>query len=301
MYATTGNFHLSDAVGSATAGKEDGRVSRSRGHSDTTHPPRRTHRARATQQLELPNLPHWLYALRRERVWSRELAARNIDISASYVAKLERAKLVPTTDTLAKIVEGYRLGPAQRRHTYDLWSPPRSLPTVEDLRRLTATPDRTGHIADLDSDNVVSVYTTPLSTVLIASDYLHHVLPGLGDAGDNLAIWFFQPAARELVLDWEREALHVVASIRAALAPYRASVEARALLRTLAPNPDFNRIWTANPAAVAYGRRSGTPIQLRTKRSREPITAIIQITEISDPHNILVAYGLNHNNAQNCA
>ncbi|MEU6559247.1 helix-turn-helix domain-containing protein [Nocardia nova] len=293
MYSTTDTFHISDAVGSSTAGKDDRRVNRSRGHSGNTHPPRRTRRTRATQHIEMPNLAHWLDALRHARTWSREIAARNSGISTSYLTRLEREQLAPTIDTLAKIVHSYRLDLDQRRHTYDLWTPPRPLPTVEELRRLIVTPDRAESIAQLDSADVMSVYTTPLSTVLTASDRLYHGLTGLRDADDNLALWFFQPPARDLVVDWDREAIHVVAGIRAALAPYRSSVEARALFRTLASNPDFNHIWTTHSTAVAYGRRSATPIQLRTNRSHEPISMTIQITEFSDPHGI-AAYGLNH-------
>ncbi|WP_281181946.1 MmyB family transcriptional regulator [Nocardia vaccinii] len=50
------------------------------------------------------------------------------------------------------------------------------------------------------------------------------------------------PAARELVVDRDDEAPHVVAAFRAAIGPYRNSHHARALLHTLAANPREHRI-----------------------------------------------------------
>lgn len=136
------------------------------------------------------------------------------------------------------------------------------------------------------------MYTSPLSTVLAASQCLHCALPGLAEAADNIALWFFQPVARNLVIDWDHEATHVVAGIRGALARYRTSVDARALLRALASNPDFTRIWTAHPTSVTYGRRPGRPIRLRDNGSKVPITMTLQISEFRDPHSVIVAYGI---------
>lgn len=59
----------------------------------------------------------------------------------------------------------------------------------------------------------------PLSTVLAANARLYAALPGLRRAGNNVALWFFQPEARELIVAWDDEAPHVVAAVRAAIGP----------------------------------------------------------------------------------
>ncbi|WP_167669949.1 helix-turn-helix domain-containing protein [Nocardia mikamii] len=274
-------------------------MNRVRGHADGTHPPRRTRRARAAARVEVPDLHLWLDQLRQARGWSREIAAARARISTAYLFKIEHGRSVPTIDTLARIVRGYDLDPAQRRHTYDLWNPPRRLPADDELRRQIATPEVNAHIAHLDSARIICAYTTPLSTVLTASDRLYDALPGLRQAGNNLALWFFQPPARELVIDWDDEAPHVVAALRAAIGPYRRhSHHARALLRTLAANPQFAELWTTHPTSVSYGRPSGRPVLLRHNGSPSPAAISLQISEFRSPHAILVAYGISNASAE---
>ncbi|OBA56087.1 hypothetical protein A5780_24430 [Nocardia sp. 852002-20019_SCH5090214] len=248
--------------------------------------------------MEMPNLHTWLDQLRQERGWSREIAAARARISTAYLFKIEHGLSVPTIDTLAKIVRGYELDPAQRRHTYDLWNPPLRLPADDELRHQIATPEVNAHLAHLDSARIICAYTTPLSTVLTASDRLYDALPGLRQAGNNIALWFFQPAARELVVDWDDEAPHVVAALRAAIGPYRLSHHALALLRTLAANPRFAALWTTHPATVSYGRPAGKPVLLRHSNSPGPVAISLQISEFHSPHAILVAYAISNASAE---
>ncbi|NKY87577.1 helix-turn-helix domain-containing protein [Nocardia veterana] len=248
----------------------------------------------------MPSLPPWLEQLRTERGWSRETAGARATISGAYVTKIEHGRSVPTIDTLAKIVRGYDLNPAQRRHTYDLWNPPQRLPADDELQHQVSTPQLTAHLAHLDAAHILCAYTTPLSTVLAASARLHDALPGLREAGNNLALWFFQPPARGLVVDWDDEAPHVVAALRAAIGPYRESHHARALLRTLATNPQFAELWTTHPTAVDYGRPSGKPVLLQRSGSSDPVAISLQISEFHSPHAVLVAYGISNASAE-CA
>ncbi|WP_232329570.1 helix-turn-helix domain-containing protein [Nocardia violaceofusca] len=242
----------------------------------------------------MPDLHLWLDQLRQERGWSREIAAARARISGAYLFKIEHGRSVPTIDTLARIVRGYDLDPAQRRHTYDLWNPPLQLAADDELRHQISTPEVNAHLAHLDAAHIICVYTTPLSTVLAASDRLYDALPGLRQAGNNLALWFFQPPARELVVDWDDEAPHVVAALRAAIGPYRGSLDARTLVRTLAANPRFAELWTTHPTAVSYGGPSGRPVLLRHTGSPTPAAISLQISEFHSPHAILVAYGISN-------
>ena len=292
------NIHISDLVETVSGRDGDGRVNRVRGHTDGRHPPRRTRRARAAARVDMPNLHIWLDQLRQERGWSREIAAARARISAAYLFKIEHGQSVPTIDTLASIVAGYDLDPAQRRHTHDLWNPPQRLPADDELRRQIATPEIDAHLAHLDSARILCAYTTPLSTVLTASDRLYDALPGLRRAGNNLALWFFQPTARELVVDWDDEAPHVVAALRAAIGPYRTSHHARALLHTLAANPQFTELWTTRPTTVGYGRPPGKPILLRHNGSPSPAAISLQISEYHSLHAILVAYAISNTGAR---
>ncbi|WP_036510303.1 helix-turn-helix domain-containing protein [Nocardia aobensis] len=244
--------------------------------------------------MEIESLPLWLDRLREERRWSRETAAARARISGAYLTKIEHGRSVPTIDTLAKIVRGYDLDPAQHRHTYDLWNPPQRLPTDDELRRQISTPHFTAHLNHLDAAHILCAYTTPLSTVLAASDRLYDALPGLRQAGNNVALWFFQPAARELVVDWDDEAPHAVAALRAAIGQYRNSHHARALLHTLAANPQFAELWTRHPTAVSYGRPSGKPVLLQHTGSPDPAAVSLQISKFHSPHAILVAYGISN-------
>ena len=271
-------------------------MNRARGHTDGRHPPRRTRRARTAARVEMPDLHLWLDQLRQERGWSREIAAARARISGAYLFKIEHGRSVPTIDTLARVVRGYGLDPAQRRHTYDLWNPPVRLPADDELRNQIATPEINAHLAHLDASCIICAYATPLSTVLTASDRLYDALPGLRQAGHNVALWFFQPPAREVVVDWDDEAPHVVAALRAAIGPYRNSHHARALLSTLAADSRFAELWTTHSTTVSYGRPSGKPILLRHNGSPSPSAISLQISEFHSPHPILVAYGISNAN-----
>ena len=288
------NIHTSDPVEMVSGRDGARRVNRVHSHTDGRHPPRRTRRTRATARVDMPDLHVWLDQLRRERGWSREIAAARARISTAYLFKIEHGRSVPTIDTLAKIVRGYDLDPAQRRHTYDLWNPPLRLPADDELRQQIATPALNAHLAHLDAARIICAYTTPLSTVLAASDRLYDALSGLREAGNNVALWFFQPDARELVIDWDDEAPHVVAAFRAAIGPHRTSHHARALLRTLAANPQFAKLWTTQPTAVRYGRAPGKPVLLQQSGSPIPAAISLQISEFHSPHTILVAYGISN-------
>jgi len=246
----------------------------------------------------MPNLHIWLDQLRQERGWSREIAAARARISTAYLFKIEHGRSLPTIDTLASIVQGYDLDTAQRRHTYDLWNPPQRLPADDELRHQIATSEVNAHLAHLDAAHIICAYTTPLSTVLTASDRLYAALPGLRQAGNNIALWFFQPTARGLLVDWDDEAPHVVAALRAAIGPYRRSHHARALLHTLAANPHFAELWTRHPTTVSYGRPSGKPVLLRHTGSPNPAAISLQISEFHSPHAILVAYAISNASAE---
>lgn len=291
-------IHISDPVETASGRDGDRRVNRVRGHTDGRHPPRRTRRARIAARVQMPDLRLWLDQLRQERGWSREIAAARARISTAYLFKIEHGRSVPTIDTLARIVRGYDLDPAQRRHTYDLWNPPQRLPADDDLRHEIATPEVNAHLAYLDAARIICAYTTPLSTVLTASDRLYDAIPGLRQAGNNIALWFFQPAARELVVDWDDEAPHVVAALRAAIGPYRRSHHARALLHTLAANARFAELWTTHPTTVSYGRPPGKPVLLQHSGSPGPAAISLQISEFHSPHAILVAYAISNAGAE---
>lgn len=55
---------------------------------------------------------------------------------------------------MTNLINGYGLDDAQTRLTWELWSPPRTLPPIEELRARIGTPDRRELLALLDRTGI---------------------------------------------------------------------------------------------------------------------------------------------------
>ncbi|MFE9328259.1 helix-turn-helix domain-containing protein [Nocardia sp. NPDC052278] len=215
--------------------------------------------------LELPTLGRYLRRIRDHDNdhLSREKASVKIGISAAYLVQIENGARVPTPEMVKQLATGYRLSAAQTKHLLELRAPSADVPAVETMRaHIHRTPSVLERLDDLNSAGMVAAYFGPLWHVLAANDSMRQVFPGIHEAG-NLLVWHFLPIAKDVLVDWEREATLMVQILKATLGRHRKATLARRLLSRLQRDDDFYRMWTTS-THISYRRAPGVHLHIRT-------------------------------------
>lgn len=97
--------------------------------------------------------------------------------------------------------------------------------------------------------------------------------PGQTGQANLLRYIFEDPAARQLVVDWDSRARRVVAEFRADVAPYADEPGLRALVEELSESsPVFNRCWTGQTVVEREGGR---------RAFRHPDLGVVQYEQIT--------------------
>ncbi|WP_194853168.1 helix-turn-helix domain-containing protein [Nocardia sp. SYP-A9097] len=241
----------------------------------------------------MPNLGSWIRHVREDRGLTRQQAAVRTDISQAYIIKIESG-YIPAREMIERFITSYGMNPMQARHTRELWEPPTSLPSVEELRERINTPSRIDALAHMDRIGMICVYTDPLWNVLSANESFYRTLPGLACAHNNVAVWLFSARkncrpATKIALQWEQEARFHTAVLRGAFGLYRTSPRARELFDHLKRDRDFHRVWGSGSGIhVAYARQPNELTHLRDPATGEPYSISIDISDVADTHDIRV-------------
>ncbi len=242
-------------------------------------------------QPSIPTLSTTCWMIRNHLGLSRVGSYERTRVSASYLSQIESGERVPSLETLDKLIRGYRLDAAQARHLLELRAPAEDLAPAENLRRLVQ--ENGGlmtHIHALEERGVLGAYMDPMWNVLACNDSFRSALPGL-DYSESVPVWMFSPAARETVVDWDREAAHSVATTKAVLGRYRTSEQARDLMRRLRPNSTFARLWSSS-ISISYGRNTGDQLHWRDTYTGELISYSLTMSEISQTGDVLLVTAL---------
>ncbi|UGT59877.1 helix-turn-helix domain-containing protein [Nocardia asteroides] len=245
----------------------------------------------------MPDLHQWLYWARTRAGFSQEGAARQAEISYSYLRRIERQQLRPTRKVLDNLTAAYRLDQWQRRHTRELWEPSAELLPADELRHHLANPRIQAHLHQLDLRSVPSAHLDPLANVLHGNRSFHLAVPDLGEAEDNLALWLFSRTGRRVVAHWEYEARECVTAVRAALGRYRDTRQAQRLMTTLRTDDDFARLWASTRLQVSYNRHCTTTLRPLSLDCPQPLSISFQLSEVADRDDILVAVGIDNHAA----
>ncbi|MCC3311350.1 helix-turn-helix domain-containing protein [Nocardia africana] len=125
----------------------------------------------------IPALGPWLRVMREHRDLTRDLAGQYTHVSAAYLKSVEVGSATPRRDTLDKIITGYELSSAQRRHTIELWEPAAVLAPLEELRERIVTPGRRGELATWDARAIACGFCDPLWNVVAANQQFQSLFP----------------------------------------------------------------------------------------------------------------------------
>ncbi|WP_433759574.1 hypothetical protein [Nocardia sp. CA-135398] len=229
----------------------------------------------------MPDLGCWARQIRDRHKLARPRAAANLHIGADMLKKIEHNQAAPSPAVLDRIVTAYDLDRAQERYTRDLARPPVPLPSIEELRTRTATPERRVKLARLGDRGIACAYIDPLWNLVLANDRLTAGLPSIEQFSDNIALWFFHPgtttpASEHIVVDRDGVAAYLVATLRGALGRHRDTPHALALFQNLCGSATFSSLWNSS-IAVAYGRHPDDLVHLRDPTTGKPYSESVQL------------------------
>lgn len=245
-----------------------------------------TRNSGSTRLPRLPALGATLWTIREDHLkLSRSKAYQRHAVSQSYLFNIEVHGTVPTLETLDRLIDGYNLPPLLARHLRDLRTPPECLAPASKLRdSVTSNHTLLNHLDDLERRSIIAAYVDPLWNVLACTEPLRANLPGIEDTW-SVPAWTFSPAAKRVIVDWEHEAAHTVATLRVALGRYRDSEQARQLMHRLRPNLDFQRLWNGS-IDVAYSRDSSNLLHIRDPLTETPGSYLLAVADVDQSRNI---------------
>ena len=216
------------------------------------------------------------YPGRRVPGLRREEVAQLAGVSVDYYTRLEQGRLTSASEgVILSIAEALRLNQAETQYLRDLLRPqPRRVtPDGSDVApRQTVRPALVRMVRDLHDQ---PAFILGRRNEVLASNALFDALvPALGARSDgdrNLLRWLlFDPAARELYLDWEEVTSGVVGVLRAELGRHPNDHLTHALVRELSAGSREFREWWAEQTVVE--RTWGT------KRFNHPVVGRLDIT-----------------------
>ncbi|MFX0576245.1 helix-turn-helix domain-containing protein [Nocardia nepalensis] len=238
----------------------------------------------------MPDFFEWAWELRTRRGLSRDRAAPLIGFSASYLTQIESKRYLPEREVVDGLVTGYELNDMQARHLYELWEPAVDLAPLDELRARLITSGQLELLDYHEHNNVLAVYIDYTWHVLAANPSAVRAFPGLNAAGGSILSWYFDPAARDVIVEWERGAAHIVATAKAVLGRHRNSPRALQLLEQLRKSRQFNQLWRDN-IDITYGRAPTDLFHWRDPTTGEPFSLAVQTSDHFGTQDIFLSCG----------
>jgi transcriptional regulator with XRE-family HTH domain len=183
----------------------------------------------------------------------REDVARSAGVSADYYTRIERGEVGWFADAvLDSIARALELGDAERLHLLRLARP------RTEWQRMAADdePVRDSLRLLVEGNAGQSVLLVGRHGDLLAANRLGYALLCLAHGEQvNLArLMFLEPATKELLVNWEQEAVSAAARLRAAASLDPGDRELASLIRDLCvKSDDFARIWAGHPVMAETG------------------------------------------------
>ncbi|WP_280445115.1 helix-turn-helix domain-containing protein [Nocardia brasiliensis] len=234
----------------------------------------------------IPTLSVTMRQIREHKGLTRVSAYECHRITQNYLADLERGKYKPSSALLERLIAGYRLDADQARHLRELRARAVELIPEEELhRRVYAEPAFGAHLQDLQERGIPAAYLSRVFNVIECNDLLRAVLPGLDEVG-SILLWMFTPDARDIVVDWEPEAVRTVATVKGVLGRHRETEQAADVVRKLQRSKACGEIWTSN-IDISYGRDS-TDLKLFRDQAGRIVSYSITMSEVPETSGLML-------------
>lgn len=178
----------------------------------------------------------------------REEVARLAGVSVNYYTRIEQGESHQMSDAVLESIAGaLRLDENERLHLLRLAWPAQ-------VARREVRPERVRATVQLLAESMTdqAVLVVGRRTDLLGGNPLGFALLGVGrDERPNMARrMFLDPVARDLFVDWEREATNFASYLRMASSDQPDDPALNELVGELSiKSPDFVRIWAGHPVA----------------------------------------------------
>ncbi|WP_171050225.1 helix-turn-helix domain-containing protein [Nocardia cyriacigeorgica] len=250
-----------------------------------TRNPARRPRPTDHERPHIPTLGSACLQIRSALGISRATAYLRHGVSTTYLADIERGRVMPSLEVLEQLITGYRCDPHQARYLRELRAPAVDLDPPEKLRQLVIDDtELMAQLADLTDRGILAAYVDPLWNILACNNGFRAALPRI-ETTNCIPTWLFTPAARKVLVEWEAETARAIATTKPVLARYRDSIQVRDIMRRLAPNRDFQRFW-APTVEVIYGRPVTDLLHISDPNTGTLISLHLVIAEPGQPYNI---------------
>ncbi|APA94847.1 helix-turn-helix domain-containing protein [Nocardia seriolae] len=181
---------------------------------------------------------------RREDAWlTRTELAKKANLSVSLIEKIELGTRPPTLHSLQILFDHLDVAPMFRRHILDLslpglFGPPPTAPSAPDA-------DDLADLAVLD--HPASFYTLPALTIAAANAAHRRTFPGLVPGTSFLEWIFLEPIAREVIVEWRKEARRCIHTVRQ-LSPGLAKDQGLGTtIRACSEATEWEELWNSKP------------------------------------------------------
>ncbi|GIE31187.1 DNA-binding protein [Actinoplanes italicus] len=182
-----------------------------------------------------------------------EDVARSAGFSLDYYTRIERGEVDYFADAvLDSIARALELDEPDRLHLLRLARPR----TAEQRMVDEQEPVRDSLRLLVEGNTGQSVLLIGRYGDLLAANRLGHALLGLipGEQVNLARLMFLEPATKDLLINWEQEAVSAAARLRVAASVDPGDPELAALIRDLCvKSDDFARIWAGHPVADEAG------------------------------------------------
>ncbi|GAB0103401.1 hypothetical protein JMUB6875_23740 [Nocardia sp. JMUB6875] len=180
---------------------------------------------------------------RREDAWlTRTELAKKANLSVSLIEKIELGTRPPTLHSLQILFDQLDVSPMHRRHILDL-----GLPGLFGPPPTAATPG-TDDLADLAAlTDPASFYTLPIFTIVAANAAHQRAFPGLGPGMSFVEWLFLEPLAREVLVEWRKEASRCLHSIRQLAPNIATDTPVSNLVRRCRTAVEWDELWNSKP------------------------------------------------------
>lgn len=231
---------------------------------------------RPGNKIDPPTLAGHMRRMRKRIGLSQRELADTAGVSPSYVQKLETNRRDGLSlENTVSIADTLGLEGVDRRTLFYLcgFDPVGPVPDVDVLRgQLTDRQRR--ELNDREPD--LLAYFDQRWNLLDCNTPYDYAFPGMAAAG-NVILWYFGvPAAKQVLLQWPREAALNVAWFRGLLARHHPSPWSERLITELEKYPEFLAMWHATDDIV-YGRDVRDAVMhLLDPVSGEPYTLCVE-------------------------
>ncbi|MFE3196062.1 helix-turn-helix domain-containing protein [Nocardia sp. NPDC059240] len=215
---------------------------------------------------------------------TRAELARKADVSEALIQKIEQGTRRPTAVALGALFSALGVPAQVREHVATLLQPELSTFGTQD------TPPEPYELDFLDAIPYPACYQTMPSVELVAAnDAYLRAFPGLAP-GDVLLEWMlFDPRAREVIEDWEREIHLMVFGFRYMAPAVHPPERIQAIIDRCSAAPEWDRFWSTEVHPDNIPRR---PIRVRSPDTGDWIAYHMQLFKFELPQRPWWIYSL---------